>query len=383
MQVFKSFFKVLKKNITQIIIYIIVYLIISVIISNIFQEEGEMQFAKVSLNIGVENQDEGLLGAALTEYLGEGNNLKEIPKEKEALQDAMYYQEIDYVLVIPKGFTEKFAAGDREGLLQGTVVPGSATASFIENEMEGFLKTVSMYLEAGFEIKKALELTAEDMEQKAEVVFLNESDNMQLSGGFFFFQYIPYVFLCIMILGIGAVMKTFKNKDLSARNKCSSMSFIKQNLQIILGCTVFTVSVYLIFMVMACFCTGDYMLTTQGALSAANAFLFSICALSVAWFVSHFAKNTAEVSVFSNLFGLSFSFLGGVFVSLELMGEGAKQVAKFVPSYWYVIANREIQNVNGFADAAQVYQSFLVVVLFALAFFTAGLLVNRMKVRTL
>ena len=382
MQVFKAFFKVLKKNMSGIIMFVFIYMGITIIVSNSMQEKQETDFSKVSLNVALENKDAGAMGDALSRYLGGNNNIKDMPTEKEALQDAMYYQEIDYVLTIPEDFTEKFAAGKREGLLEGTVVPGSASASLVESEIEGFLKTASMYLEAGFDMEKALKLTAEDVEKKAKVTFLDGTDSAQMPGGYFFFQYIPYVFICMMILGIGVVLRAFGNKDLSARNKCSAMPFIKQNAQVILGCMIFTISVYLVFIIMGCIYVNDYMFSTQGALSAMNAFVFSICSLSVAWFVAQFAKNTAMLNIFSNLFGLSFSFLGGVFVSLDIMGEGTKQVARFVPSYWYVIANREIQKVAGFSDAGRVYQSFLVVLVFSLAFFTAGLFVKRMKLRS-
>ncbi len=69
-------------------------------------------------------------------------------------------------------------------------------------------------------------------------------------------------------------------------------------------------------------------------------------------------------------------------MSLDLMSDGVRQAAKFIPSYWYVIANNEIQKVESFAEAGSVYQSYLVVLLFALAFFAVGLLANRMKLRT-
>ena len=64
------------------------------------------------------------------------------------------------------------------------------------------------------------------------------------------------------------------------------------------------------------------------------------------------------------------------------MGEGARKLAKFTPSYWYVTANQEIQKTASFAEGGKVYQSFLMVLMFSLAFFSAGLLANRMKVKS-
>lgn len=383
MQIFKAFFKITRKNMVANIIFVLIYLGITMVVSNTMPQQMEQAFSKTSLNIGLENQDDGPLGDALSRYLGDNNQLKEVPEGKKALQDAMYYQEIDYVLNIPKDFTEKFAAGEREGLLKGISVPGNVSASLVQNEIEGFLKTVSMYLETGFEIDRALELAAKDLKQEANVTFLTGDGGQAFEGGYYFFNYLPYVFTCMMILGIGFVLRTFGNKDLSARNKCSAMPFLKQNAQIILGCLVFMTAVYLVFMVMAyVFVERDYMFSIKGVLSVINALVFSICALSVAWFVAQFAKSVVALNAFSNLFGLSFCFLGGVFIPADMMSEGTRQVAKFIPSYWYVIANREIQKTAGFASAGRIYQSYLIVLMFAAAFFVIGLFIKRMKLRT-
>lgn len=382
MQVFKVFFKVLSKNKMSLIIYIAIYLSITILISNVtMQTGGGMDFSKSSVKIGVENEDEGILGEALTEYLTEHNEIQKVPADREALQDAMYYREIEYVLLIPEDFTEKFAAGERDNLLEGTVVSGSSASYLVETEMEQFLRTTAMYLEGGFGIEQAVESSLEDMKLESEVSFLEEEDAQVLGGEFYYFQYLAYVFLCMMIIGIGSVLKVFKNKDLDARNKCSAMSFFSRNVQMILGSMVYMLFVYACYMVMACFFCGDYMWSVKGVLSAINALIFITLCLSVAYFAGNFAKNTAELNLVSNIFGLGFSFLGGVFVSLDIMSDGVKKVSKFIPSYWYVTAHNEIQKVKGFADAGKIYQCYLIVLVFALAFFAAGMLVNRMKTR--
>ena len=382
MQVFKAFFRILYKNKASLLMYIAIYLGITLIVSNVMQEDGKTEFSRISLDIGLKNEDKGCLGKSLEKYLESGNQLMDVPKKKEDLQDAMYYQEMDYVLLIPEDFTEKFREGEWEGSLEGTMVPGSSSAYLVEQEIQSFLKTVSMYLKAGCSMEQASAWSLRDMEQKPKVQFLENGSSQELPGGFYYFQYIPYVFLIMMILGVGASMKSFRDKDLAARNKCSSMSFLKQNLQIFLGCMVYMMIVYLVFMVMALVAVGEYMFTFRGFLNAANAFFFAVCSLSVSWFAVQFAKNTAALTILSNVFGLGFSFLGGVFVSLDFMGEGARKLAKCTPSYWYVTANQEIQKTASFAEGGKVYQSFLMVLMFSLAFFSAGLLANRMKVKS-
>ena len=294
MQVFKAFCKVMNKHKSKFLIYIIIYLLIAVIISRSVQESGEMEFSKVSLKIAVDQRDQGVLGQGLVSYLKEHNQIKEMPEDREALQDAMYYQEIDYMLSIPKEFTERFVQEEGEALLEGTVVPGSSSASLIENEIQQYLNTVSMYLRAGIEMEEAVELSSQDMEQKVQVDFLEKSDSKSLPVGYYFFQYVPYIFLVILILGLGSVMKTFQDKDLSARNKCSALSFFQQNMQMILGCILFTFTVFLFFIAMAFCISGDYMFSLKGVLSAVNALIFSVCAASIAWFCVQFARRDPE-----------------------------------------------------------------------------------------
>jgi len=167
MQVFKVFCKVTNKHKSQFLIYVIIYLFIAIAMSRSIQESKVMEFDKVSLKVAVENEDQGELGKGLVSYLKGNNQIKKIPAGTEALKDAMYYQEIDYVLVIQQDFTEQFAAGTGEELLEGTAVPGSSTASLIENEIRQYLDTVEMYLAAGINASRAVGLSAADMKRES------------------------------------------------------------------------------------------------------------------------------------------------------------------------------------------------------------------------
>lgn len=381
MQVFKVFFKVLNKKKTALLIYIFTYLAITLVLSSVVTEKEEESFSSVSLAVAIENRDQGKLGDVLAAYLEGRHQRVEMPEGREELQDAMYYKTLDYVLAIPEDFTEQMVAGAGEGLLEGTAMPGSSRAYFMDHELGHYLQTVSMYLAAGYGVEEAGAKASAVMEQKPDVSFLEKTDTVALPAGYYFFRYIPYVFVILMILGVGAVMKTFQDKDLAGRNKCSATPFLSQNLQLLLGCMSYILAVYLVFMLFACVSDPGYMFSRKGALSAANALIFGLCALSVAWFSVQFVRNASELNIMSNVFGLGFSFLGGVFVPMELMGEKARILGKFVPSYWYVSANAAIQKMESLAETAPVYQAFGMVLVFTAAFLAAGLLLSRVKVK--
>lgn len=381
MQVFKAFFKILNKNKLSMIIYIGIYMALTLMMSG-NGAESSTTFSQVSMDIGIENKDKGELGSALVEYLSQNNNIKEIPKNKEELQDDMYYREIHYVLTIPEDFTEKFMTGEREEALEGIVVPGNGVAFLTEMEINEFLKTLGMYVDGGFEAAKAAEQTLLDMKKEAKVEFLSQKDIQERPAASYFFQYLPYIFLCMMLVSLSAVLVTFNQKDIDARNKCSAMSFTKRNFQMILGSIAIMALEYVFFMAVACLLYPDYMKSIQGCLSALNALAYMLVCLSIAFFTARVVKNDGELNMVANVVGLATGFLGGAFVPLEMMNEGVKKISKFVPSYWYVISNDTIWKLESFSEAGEIYINIIVTVAFAIAVFAVAMVVNRLKART-
>lgn len=382
MQVFKAVFKIVNKRKMAALIYAMIFFVLTMMLTASSSGSKKNEFSSFELQLGIENKDQGVMGEALIAYLSQHNEIKEVPKEKEDLLDAMYYRELEYVLELPEDFSEKLLSGNRENLLEGIEVPGRKVSSLLESEVNQFLMTAGMYLDSGCDIEQAAKLTAQDMEQKGQVQFLEESNGQKLSGAYYYFNFLAYILICVIILAIGPILMVFKNKEVSARNKCSSMSFLARNVELILGCLGVVLAIYLLFMVIAGILYPEYLLGIKGVLSGINALCYILMTLGLAFLVGQFAKSDTEMHMISNVLGLGFSFLGGVFVSLDVISESVQQISKFIPSYWYVTANDAIQKIGSAGEASRVYQNFLVMLGFAAALFAAGLAVSRMKAKT-
>ena len=381
MQVFKAFFKILNKNKTTMIVYMVVYLALAFILSFNGQKSDTSNFSQVCMEIGVDNQDKGKLGEALVSYLEKKNDIKDIPKEREELLDAMYYRNIQYVLIIPEDFTEKFLAGERDGVLEGTVVPGNNTAYLAGMEIDEFLQNLGMYIDGGYDLEQAAQQTLDTMSKESKVEFLSVSDKEEKPAAAYYFNYIPYIFLCVMVVSLSNVLMIFNEKNLDARNRCSAMSFFQRNLQKILGSVGIMLLEYGIFMVVAWIMYPNYMGSFRGILSMGNALAFMLVCLSIAFLVGRQAKDDAQLNMFANVVGLAFSFLGGVFVPVDLMNKGMQKVAKYVPSYWYVSSNNNIWKIKSLSEAGDIYRNWLVMLAFAVAVFAIALMINRLKAR--
>ncbi|MGB4237507.1 MAG: ABC transporter permease, partial [Bacillota bacterium] len=81
----------------------------------------------------------------------------------------------------------------------------------------------------------------------------------------------------------------------------------------------------------------------------------------------------------TNVIALGMSLLGGVFVPQSIMSKSVLAVAKFLPSYWYVLANNGISELSAtFGDYLRpVFGSMLVQLGFALAIFAVTLLMSK------
>ena len=53
-------------------------------------------------------------------------------------------------------------------------------------------------------------------------------------------------------------------------------------------------------------------------------------------------EATNTVSFVTVIIGLTFAFLGGTFVGLDILGEGVAKIGRFTPNYWYSTASRQV-----------------------------------------
>ena len=142
MQVFKAFFKIVRRRITSVIIYFVVFIGIAIAMGQMGQENETKSFKAEELKIAVDNRDQGTLGTALTKYLESSNRVLAVPDTNDELLDDIYSRNIEYVLYIPENFTDQFVSGSRENILREKIVPSSSSGEFASNQVESFLGTV-------------------------------------------------------------------------------------------------------------------------------------------------------------------------------------------------------------------------------------------------
>ena len=103
--------------------------------------------------------------------------------------------------------------------------------------------------------------------------------------------------------------------------------------------------------------------------------------VSLAYLIAMGASNQESLSGIVNSLALGMSFLCGVFVPLEVLGEGVKTAAHFLPFYWYERTNLMLTEFPVLSAAQQT--DFLISLgiqtAFAVAFLSVGAALHKKK----
>ncbi|PKM67652.1 MAG: ABC transporter permease [Firmicutes bacterium HGW-Firmicutes-2] len=382
MPVFKLCLKIFIKKLPIIMIYVSLFLVISLLIAGATKTDREKGFVQTKTNIAIINYDQSPLVTGLINGLKEIAHIVPLEDEPSTLQDALYYRKVTYILRIPEDFTEKFLAGD-EVWIEKTGIPNSIDAIYVDLQVNQYLRIAGLYKsQSHIDSAMIAQHIQKDMENETKVNFSGGEEVQQdQSYAMFYYNYLAYSLFSVLILGISTIILVFKNQDLRRRNACSPISAGSSNFQFILANGVYAV---ICWAIMVGFCIlFDYKNsnTPNTLLFLLNSFVFTLCAVSISFLVGNLVKNQDGISALTNVIALGPSFISGVFVPQEFIGENVLKIASFTPTYWYVKANNTIANLNSFdMDSLRETMGYTGVVLgFAIAFLALALVVGKKK----
>ncbi len=382
MQHFKAFYKVAWKRVSSIIIYFVIFAALTLLMGTTAETNMDANFQASSLDICVMDEDHTTASEALVEYLGSIHNLVELENDPEVLQDNLYYRTISYVLTIPKGFEENLLNGETENLLENVKVPGSTTGYFVDQQVLQYTKTLQIYTAGGYEIKdavKAATTTIDNMETVTSINF-TQDNAVEKKEIYYFFQYLPYIFIVMLVCGLAPIIQVFNKKYLSERIQCAYMSFGKRNFQLSLGGITYSLLTWAIFMVLAIVIYGKSLCMGNAPYAVLNSFVFMLIAVALTIFVSNFTVTESSAHMIGNLVGMGSSFLAGVFVPQSMLSDGVLNVARFLPTYWYIRSNNMLAGFSNEEFDMQFYWNAIgIQLLFAAAVFVAALVVAKVR----
>ncbi|MDE5864759.1 MAG: ABC transporter permease, partial [Lachnospiraceae bacterium] len=359
--------------------FLLVALVMTHNLADLSTDSKQEEFESEELNIAIIDQDGATLGAAMETYFGKTHNLKDLEYDEEAILNELYWRAVDYVLIIPEGFEDSLLSDDTDKMeLQGMKVPGMFNAVYFESEVELYTSKLTGLLAAGYSIEEGEAELLNLQEKKTKVTIASFVNADQHDAATVFFVYVPYLFLSLGMTGVGTVLLRFNEKEVKARMECGAMTIKKR----IIGLTaaVFAFGLIMLAVVLAAagiLSKGSIYTDARFPYFLLNLFALLLFSLSLGFFTGSISKNRETINGIVNVAGLVLCFLGGVFVPMEFFSDGVNRVAKFFPTYWYVVTNDSIGAMKTMSPEllGKILPQIGLVFCYALAIFAAAVVV--------
>lgn len=359
--------------------YLAIFFALSVMVSVQGANQAEDKFMADTYDFAVFDEDDSEISRGLVQYLSEKNEKITIEDDVEAIQDEVYNRNVNCVMRIPKGFEEAVKAGKAEKMLEITAVPGTMYGQVFEGHVNGYVQALNNYLTGGFSLEDSMEKTRQTLQEEAEVKLAGKKAEGTHSKMYYFFNYVPYIFIAICVTAIGPILLVFHKKEVRERIASSAYPEGRINLEVYLGMVTTGVGLFLVHCCMVLVLVKTDLLTFRGLLFAVNEITMLITCLGITFLVGQIVKLESALSMAANVIGLGICFLGGVFVPLEMLGDNIIKAAHFLPSYWYI---RGCGMIDGFATGdslVPLFQFWGIQLLFAAAFICIGAAYNKVK----
>ena len=383
MQVFKAFIKVMRKKLSTAFIYIGIFLVIAVSMTKSGQNPAELVFKSVKLGVVVFDEDNTPESRSLREFIGTRHNLKELDKDTNLIKDTLYMgmnTDIHVIMTIKKGYAEKLRAQEYDDLFENYHIHDSYYNILVGQLLDEYVSSVRAYQTSGRPLSDAISDTERvlSVETKVTIRKADGEQNSEETSPLFddYFRYLPYILLSVLIEVLCPVLLAMGKKNIRYRTNCSSVRSSSYTLQIILGSTLLVVAVWFVFIIAGFGVFGMFHGTAW--FSLLNSFLFAMIAVSLSVLIASFNPSELVVNLMAQILGLGMSFLCGIFVPMEWLGEGVIRFSRFLPAYWYVKANEIICGKIAF-DGGKLGICLMIEAGFAVAFALISIVVRRAK----
>ena len=378
MTVFKAFLKVLYRCKTPILLYTIILLFFSGF--QMQSSDNNMSFTASKPKIAIINHDEhGGISENMMTYMEKHCEVTMVDATQSQLEEALFYRQIHYIITIPEHFHNDFMAGKQPQLSVKST--GDYEASLAQLQLERYLEAANAVRLLSVSESELYANMEKALSKSISVSMNSELDTTALSKASFYYNFVNYALLAGCIYVICLILSSFQQEPVRKRTLVSSMNFARYHRQLLLSNSVLAIALWAFYVLISFVLVGNIMFSEHGLAYILNSFVFTLCALALAFFIGNLVTNKNAMNGIINVIALGSSFLCGAFVPMEFMPDFVLRIARILPSYWFIHANNFIQEITVFDSTAcqELMLHMGIVLAFALLFVICAYIVGRKK----
>ena len=342
--------------------------------------------------VAVVDRDGSEVSRGVTRYLGSVGEARPLKDSRQALQDATAQNRISYILIIPAGYGQSLQASARQGgkppALETVVNYESAAGSLMDVRTTSYLEQVRTYLGAVTDDPaRAVALADAAMEHTTSAELVPQEATPLPRSLLVYAQFSLSPLTAFAIVAVSTLMTSLGRRAVRSRLSAAPVSGWERGRGLMGSCLVVGLAgwAWILCLGVAVFGRG-YLASAAPLLGVVAAALgaYTLVPVSLGFLLGQLGLKENAANVIANIGGLAMSFLGGAWISTDLMPAALVTVARFTPTYW---ANRamtgasEVRSVS--ADTVlPLLTNCGVCALFAVAIFSVGLAVGRTRARS-
>lgn len=336
MTVFKTYLKILRKNLFMVIVFSLLLVIFGGL--RMKSEDKSLSFNAVKPDVLIVNKDENKgITKGFIKYIKNNSDTPKIENNEDKRNDALFYNEVDYIIYIPEGFNRDFMNGTIDKI--EVKKANNFNASYAEMMINRYLKIASTYRRKTTNPDELVKMVNKNLKNNTKINITTTLDTDKLRSAEFFFNFESYSVLVCLIFIISLILSIFNEQKIRKRTVISSTSYKTNNRLLFLCNLLYAFTIWVAYFILAIIMLGDILWTSNGILYIINSFVHLITVTSLAFLIGNIVSSKDAVNGITNVVGIGTSFLCGVFVPLEYLPNSVVNIAHVLPTYYYVKSN--------------------------------------------
>ena len=378
MIVFKTILKILNKLKGMLILYTVMLILITALTQT--SDNNITKFEESKPDILIINKDEHSdLTNNFVKYLAKHANLADIDiNAEEKINDALFYRDVNYVIYIPKNFTNDILQ-DKEPIMNYKST-NDESASYSQMLVNKYIKTALIYKDY-YQANDLIKKINETLSTNTNVKIKTHLDTSKLSAATRYFNFLNYAFLAGCVYCISMILASLKEENVNKRTIISSYSLRKYNRIVLLSnaCVIFLM--WLFYMILSFILFKKLMVSFNGILYMINSLVFAFCGLTIGFLIGNITQNKNPIGGIVNVVALGSSFLCGCFVPISYLPNYVLKIAKILPSYYFVTNNELTKSIEIFSwsNIKPLFINNIVIITFCILFVIITNFINKKK----
>lgn len=378
MIVFKTILKILNKLKGMLILYTVMLILITALTQT--SDNNITKFEESKPDILIINKDEHSdLTNNFVKYLAKHANLADIDiNAEEKINDALFYRDVNYVIYIPKNFTNDILQ-DKEPIMNYKST-NDESASYSQMLVNKYIKTALIYKDY-YQANDLIKKINETLSTNTNVKIKTHLDTSKVSAATRYFNFLNYAFLAGCVYCISMILASLKEENVNKRTIISSYSLRKYNRIVLLSNACVLFLMWLFYMILSFILFKKLMVSFNGILYMINSLVFAFCGLTIGFLIGNITQNKNAIGGIVNVVALGSSFLCGCFVPISYLPNYVLKIAKILPSYYFVTNNELTKSIEIFSWSSikPLFINNIVIICFGILFIIITNFINKKK----